>query len=72
MSTPGTPRYPVSRRGFLALSAGTGAAVAGLPYLPAHAATSRDQLSLTALKIESADSPLGVDVQKPSWPSRQW
>lgn len=69
MSTPGKPRYPVSRRRFLALSAGTGAAVAGLPYLPARAATSVDHLRLTALRTESADSPLGIDSQKPrlSW-----
>lgn len=73
MDTPDQPRPPVSRRRFITLAAGTGAgaAIAGLPFLPARAgATSQDKLRPpTAIRTESTPNPLGIDISKPrlSW-----
>jgi len=66
LNTSGNPPRGVSRRQFLALAAGTGAAVAVGPMLPAVSTPAPGyRLVPSALRMESATTPLGVDIARP-------
>lgn len=64
------PWSPVSRRRFLTIAAGTGAAVAGLPAVAGEAAAAAPGGGGPGvLRAEGASGPLGIDVPRPrlSW-----
>ncbi|WP_433894317.1 family 78 glycoside hydrolase catalytic domain [Streptomyces sp. CA-111067] len=67
MGTPDRPWSRVSRRRFLSIAAaGTGAAVAAVPAMSGTAdAAAPGQVRPTALTVESADNPLGIDIPVP-------
>lgn len=71
MDIPDHPGPPVSRRRFLTIAAGTGAAIAGLPLLQAAAgaAPAAGPRSPGATQAEFTPQPLGIDTRVPrlSW-----